>query len=121
MKAKGEGLDPPDQAAGTCAPGGPAGSHRGPRAVGSARSRGDARLARSDRPSGEQIRGAAGMGLLRCEGEGLAVTRVNAGVLGDGRTVPGTVRRCPGPHPYPMCRLMEMIDHEFVVVKYVPR
>ena len=67
----------------------------------SARSGGVVRPARSRSAGRGAVRGAAGMGPLRCEGEGLGVTEVSSRVLGVGRTVPGTVRRCPGPHPYP--------------------
>ena len=85
-----------------CASGGPAGSHRRPPATGSARS-GGVGASGAVRSAGRRAdtRRGEGLGSLRHEGEGFGVTQVSSGVLGDGRTVPGTVRRCPGPHPYP--------------------
>ena len=83
--------DPPDQAADTCASGGPAGSHRGPPAIGSARSGGELRLARSDRRGGEQVRGAA-IDHLRPR------RRARAHRL-EGHHVRGPADRADRPHP----------------------
>ena len=78
------------------------------------------------------VRGAAGIGPLRCDGEGLGVTRVSSGVVGDVLTGTGEVRRCPGPHPKrpsgrtppagcrdraPSVPLLSRIDYKFATVK----
>ena len=59
--------------------------------------------------SGAVSVGGAGSGCAARRGCRLATSRrggarshrVSSRVLGDGRTVPGTVRRCPGPRPIP--------------------